>query len=103
MNCCGSTDGAAYSRRVWAGVGGAGTTLSGKTRGGLMGRCLCSHRFVLAFSVLLPFAGAAGGSATPFPAPRDELPVVRWYAPQTRLPGKPPAAPTGPPQTSLAG
>src|SRR6267143_6476805 len=91
MNCCGSSDGAAYSRRVRASVRGARTTLSAKTRGGLMGRCLCSHRFVLALSVLLPFAAVAGGSANPLPAPRVELPVVRWFAQQTSLPGRPPS------------
>src|SRR5436309_7117451 len=104
MNCCGSTDGAAYSRRVWAWVGGTRTTLSGKTRGGLLERCLYSLRFVLGLSVLFPFEPVAGSSANPHPAPRVELPVIRWFAPQTSLPGRPPAQPqTATPQTSLPG
>src|SRR6266852_4242009 len=91
MNCCGSGYGAAYSRRVWAWVGGARTTLSGKTRGGLLERCLYSLRFMLALAVLLPFAAVAGGSANPLSAPRVELPTVRWFASQTSLPGRPPS------------
>src|SRR6266478_2495358 len=91
MNCCGSGYGAAYSRRMWAWVGGARTTLPGKTRGGLLERCLHSLRFVLALAVLLPFAAVAGVSADRHPAPRIELQMVRWFATQTSLPGRPPS------------
>lgn len=69
-----------------------------------MRRCLYSHRFVLVFSVLLPFAAVAGGSGNRHSAVRIGLPMVRSSAPQTSLPGRPPAEPQkAQPQTSLPG
>jgi STE24 endopeptidase len=69
-----------------------------------MRRCLYGHRFVLVFSVLLPFAAVASGSGNPHSAVRMGLPMVRSSAPQTSLPGRPPAEPQkAQPQTSLPG
>ena len=69
-----------------------------------MRRCLYGHRFVLVFSVLLPFGAVAGGSGNLHSAVRIGLPMIRSSAPQTSLPGRPPAEPQrAQPQTSLSG
>ena len=67
-----------------------------------MRRCLYGHRFVLFFSVLLPFAAVAGGVRNPHSAVRVGLAIVRPSAAQTSLPGPPAELQKAQPQTSLS-
>src|SRR6202158_3421568 len=77
MKCCSSNSVATYSRPELDLAGTARGVALGKRRGGLMGRWVFLHRFVLVLCACLCFAVAGPGSTDLVPSAHPETPAAQ--------------------------
>src|SRR6267378_1188056 len=82
MKSCESNGGAAYSPPVPDLAGTARRVALGNRRGGLMGRWVSLHRFVLVLCACLCLAVVARGSMEPAPSAHPETPAAQASLPQ---------------------
>src|ERR1700716_595173 len=82
MKSCESNGGAAYSPPVPDLAGSARKAASRNERGGLMGRWVSLHRFVLVLCACLCLAVAARGSMDPATSAHPETPAAQASPPQ---------------------